>query len=316
MNVLAISFGRRMSNCDVMAKQALLACQQHGHEIHFLRADDLNIQPCTGCISCVIGMITGHGRGGCPIKDDFHIVDEAILNCDALILVTPTYEMGPTGKYRVLCDRLGPSHDVSFRKTAIEAGEAAGRDAAQLPDARSLKPRVGALVSVGGAMTRNWLAFTLPTMFAMPMSLGIDVIDSYEYYGAMAHEHVVGNEAVMARMTALGEHLHQALTAPDEATRTAWRGDEAGVCPVCHNRLLTFLREDGAVECPTCGIAGQLTCEDGRFGVRFPAEEVARSRLFYAGKLEHSTEIKTCAAPRGSIPNLKELLAPYQHVGD
>lgn len=316
MNILAISFGRKMSNCDIMAKQALLECQRQGHEIHFLRADDLDIKSCTGCIACVIGMIAGFGQGKCVIKDEFPILDEAIMNCDALLLVCPTYEMGPTGRFRTICDRIGPSHDVSFRKTAIEEGLAAGKPAETLPDARSLKSRVGALVSVGGAMTKNWLAFTLPTMFALPMSLGIDVIDSYEYFGAMAYENVVGNTPVMERMTAVGQHLCEALAAQSESERTRWRGEDLGICPVCHNRLLTMLNEEGTIECPTCGIEGQLLCTDGKFHAHFTREQLSRSRMFYAGKLEHSTEIKTCAAPRGSIPNLKERLAPYLHVGE
>jgi len=310
--VLAISFGRKMSNCDVMAKQALMECQRQGHEVQFIRADDLDIKSCTGCIACVIGMIAGFGKGECVLKDDFKIIDEAIMDCDALLLVCPTYEMGPTGRFRTICDRIGPSHDVSFRKVAIEEGQAAGKPADKLPDPRSLKPRVGALVSVGGAMTKNWLAFTLPTMFAMPMSLGVDVIDSYEYHGAMAYEHVVGNEPVMERMTKVGQHLCEALAAQTEEERMKWRGDDEGVCPVCHNRMLTMLNEDGIVECPTCGIEGKLSCEDGKFKVGFTAEQIARSRMFYPGKLEHSTEIKTCAAPKGSIPNLKELLEPYR----
>ena len=43
----------------------------------------------------------------------------------------------------------------------------------------------------------------------------------------------------------------------------------------------------------------------------FSEEEQNRSRLRWAGKLEHSTEIKTQAVGPGQIPNLKELKAPY-----
>jgi len=309
--VLGLSFGRKMSNCDVMVKHALMACKEAGHEVRFINIYDLDIKDCTGCIACTVGMIMGK-RGDCVLKDDFHILDEAMMECDAVIYGCPTFEASTTGTFRTVCDRFGPSHDISFRKVAIEEGLAAGKDPKDLPDARSLKPRVGAFFSVGGAMTKNWLAFTLPTMFAMPMSLGVDVIDSYEYYGAMAYEHVVGNEPVMERMTKVGQHLCEALAAQTEEERMKWRGDDEGVCPVCHNRMLTMLNEDGIVECPTCGIEGKLSCEDGKFKVGFTAEQIARSRMFYPGKLEHSTEIKTCAAPKGSIPNLKELLEPYR----
>ena len=311
--VLGIAFGRKMANTDVMVKTALMECEKAGHDVRFIRADDLKIEDCTGCISCVVGMISGRGKGGCPIKDDMAILEDAIMDCDALIVACPTYEMSPTGKFKTVCDRIGPSHDVSFRLEARKEGLAAGKDPKDLPDERSLKKRVGALVSVGGAMTKNWLSFMLPTMFEITMSMGIDVIDTYEYYGAMAYEHVVGNEPVMERMRLVGRHIAEALAAENEEERTKWRGDAEGTCPVCHCDMLTVLHDGTGVECPVCGIRGELSVVDGKIKVVFSEKEQKRSRLFYAGKLEHSTEIKTQAAPPGSIPNKAQLLEPYKN---
>ena len=229
--VLGISFGRKMMNTDVMIKAALMECEKAGCDVQFIRADDLDIKPCTGCISCVVGMTTGRGKGGCPIKDDFHIIDEALMECDAVIVGSPTYEMSPTGRFKTVCDRIGPSHDITFRKATYEEGLAAGKDPADLPDVRSFKKRVGALISVGGAMTKNWLAFMLPTMYEFTMSMGIDVIDMHEYYGAMAHEHVLGNEAEMERMRQVGQNIAVALQADSEEERTKWRGEEEGRLP-------------------------------------------------------------------------------------
>ena len=95
--VLGISFGRKMGNTDVMVKTALMECEKAGCQVKFLRGDDLDIKPCTGCISCVVGMTTGRGKGGCPVKDDFHILDEALMECDAVIVGSPTYVLSPTG---------------------------------------------------------------------------------------------------------------------------------------------------------------------------------------------------------------------------
>lgn len=314
--VLGISFGRKMGNTDVMVKEALLACEAAGCEIQFIRPDDMNIHICTGCISCVVGMIMGHGKGTCHLKDDFHLLDEAIMESDAVIVGSPVYEMTPTGNFKVVCDRIGPSHDVSFRKTTYDAGIAAGKDKSLLPDERSFKKRVGALIAVGGAMTENWVTFALPTMFAFPMSLGIDVIDTYKYYKAMSYEHVLGNEKVMSRMNDLGQHIVEALNAPTEAERTKWRGDHAGVCPVCHNDMLTVSHKGMEVECPTCGIIGELKVDNGTIKVDFSEEEMARSRMTYAGKLEHSTEIRTFSVGPGQIPDLKERKQKYLHVGE
>lgn len=314
--VLGISFGRKMSNTEVMIKEALLECEEAGYDIKFIRADDLNIHICTGCISCVVGMTTGRGKGGCVLKDDFHIIDEAIMESDAVIVGSPVYEMTPTGNFKVVCDRLGPSHDISFRKTTYDAGLLHGKDKSLLPDERSFKKRVGALIAVGGAMTENWLTFALPTMFAFPMSLGIDVIDTYKYFGAMSYEHVLGNDKVMKRMSSLGKHIVEALNADNEEERTKWRGDNEGICPVCHNDMLAVSHKGMEVECPTCGIIGELNTDNGQINVHFSDEQIARSRMTYAGKLEHSTEIRTCAVGPGQIPDLKERKQKYLHVGE
>ena len=132
----------------------------------------------------------------------------------------------------------------------------------------------------------------------------------------MACEHVLGNQPVMDRMTLLGQHILEGLNAADEETRTRWRGDKQGVCPVCHNELLEVTHRGTEIECPVCGISGNLAVKDGEIEVTFPAEQIARSRLKYAGKLEHSTEIKTCAVGPGQIPNLKELKQRYLHIGE
>ncbi len=309
--VLGLSFGRKMGNTDVMIKTALMACEKAGCDVKFIHVDDLDIKPCTGCISCVVGMTTGNGKGGCPIKDDFKILDEALMACDAVIVGSPTYVLSPTGRFKTVCDRIGPSHDITFRKATYEEGKAAGKPAEKLPDERSFKKRVGALVSVGGAMTKNWLAFMLPTMYEFTMSMGIDVVDMHEYHGAMAHEHVLGNAPEMERMTRMGENIAAAVNAQTEEERTAWRGETEGVCPVCHCDMLTVTKDGAAVECPVCGIEGSFAVEDGKLKVTFSQAQQKRSRLRWDGKLEHSTEIKTKAAMPGQIPDLKELKKPY-----
>ncbi len=161
-------------------------------------------------------------------------------------------------------------------------------------------------------MTRNWIVFTLPTMFALPMTMGFDVVDTYEYWGAMAYNNVVGNEPVMERMTKLGQNIADAVVCEDDGERMKWRGDHEGACPVCHCNLLTLSDDKKSIECPVCGTYGSFTVEDGKLIPHFTEEQIARSRLYYPGKLEHSTEIKTCAAPPGQIPDLKERLAPYR----
>lgn len=312
--VLGISFGRKMSNTEVMIKTALMECEKAGAEVKFIRADDLNIQDCTGCIACVIGLLQG-GSGKCHLKDEMHIIDEALMECDAVIVGSPTYVLSPTGKFKTVCDRLGPSHDIAFRTEAKKTGIKMGKNPEQLPDERSFKKRVAALITVGGAMTQNWLSFAMPTMYEFTMSMGIDVIDKYEYFGAMAHEHVVGNQEVIDRMVKVGQNVAEALNG-DEKEMSKWRGNDEGTCPVCHCDMLTVLHNKNEVECPVCGISGELTLVEGHIKVKFSEEQQRRSRLFYDGKLEHQVEISTKAVGPGQIPNKKELLEKYKGYGE
>ncbi len=309
--VLGISFGRKMSNCDVMVKHALMECEKAGCETAFIRADDLNISNCTGCIACTIGMMTGRGRGYCVRHDDFDIIDECVMQSDAVILACPTYETSVTGRFKTICDRIGPSHDITFRKAAYDEGKAAGKPESQLPDVRSFKKRSAALISVGGAMTENWIALTLPMMYEFTFPMAIDVIDTVEYYGAMACENVAGNPQMMERMTKVGQNIVASINAETEEERIAWRGEEEGCCPICHTRLLQVSHDKRTVDCVVCGSHGTLKVDDGVIKVEYTPEELDRSRLRWGGKLEHSTEIKTQAQPSGTIKNLKELKQPY-----
>lgn len=309
--VLGISFGRKMSNCDVMVKQALMTCEEAGCEVAFLRADDLNIGNCNGCIACVIGMMSGRGRGYCVHHDDFDILDECVMQSDAVILACPTYETSVTGRFKTICDRIGPSHDITFRKAAYDEGKAAGKQEETLPDARSFKKRSAALISVGGAMTENWIALTLPMMYEFTFPMSIDVVDAVEYYGAMAHESVLGYPEMMDRMKTVGQNIVASINAETEEERIRWRGDEEGMCPICHTRLLQVSHDKKTVDCVVCGSHGDLRLEDGVIHVDYTPEELERSRLCWGGKLEHSTEIKTQAQPSGTIKNLAELKKPY-----
>lgn len=314
--ILGISFGRKMSNTDVMIKEALLKCQEAGHEIRFLRPDDMDIKPCTGCTACVVGIMSGRNNGSCIHKDDFRIVEDAFYDSDAVIVGAPVYETSPSGTFKTLCDRMGPSHDVSFLLEADKERRAAGKSGNELPDPRAFKPRVGCLLAVGGAMTKNWTALTIPVMYELMMSTGVDVIDTHVYWGAMAVEHVLGVPEQMNRMGQMAQNIIDALAADSDEGRAKWRGTEEGSCPVCHQDLITMFPGTSKVECPICGIEGQMEMAGGLPKIVFSEAQQARSRMKYAGKLEHSNEIKHGAMTQKKVENLKGLKERYLHVGE
>ena len=67
-----------------------------------------------------------------------------------------------------------------------------------------------------------------------------------------------------------------------------------GVCPVCHQRLITITPGCGTkVECPVCGIEGELSIVDGEIKVEFSEAQQARARGTFAGLREHTVEIQS-----------------------
>lgn len=314
--VVGFSFGRKMSNTEIMVKEALLECEKQACEIQFIRADELDIKICTGCLACVIGLISGKGRGDCVQKDDWHIVEEALMSSDALIIGSPIYETSPTGNFKVFCDRIGPSHDVTFRIPAYEKAIEEGFEPKQTPDERSKKKRVAAFITNGGARTENWLDFGTPIMYQFTFPMGVDVIDKYKYVGAMDVVNVIGRPDILERMRKIGSNLVEAMNAKTEEERIRWRGDEEGVCPVCHESLITIKSKGTEVECPVCGIRGNLSINDGNIYVHFSEEEQLRSRLKWDGKVEHSDEIKNGAMTQKQIEGLAQLKKKYINVGE
>lgn len=314
--VVGFSWGRKMSNTEVMIKEALLKCQEAGHEIQFIRPDDLEIKPCTGCTACVVGIMSGRNNGSCIHKDDFHILEEAWYSADAVIIGSPVYETSPSGTFKNFCDRMGPSHDVSFLKEAHEERKNAGKTGKDLPDERAFQTRIGCIVACGGALTRNWTSMTIPIMYECMMSTGVDVIDTHVYYGAMEVEHVLGAPEQMGRMDCMAQNIIDALAATDVAEKTKWRGKEMGACPVCHQSVFEVFPGTDKVECTICGIEGKVELVDGKVSYTFSEQQQARSRMKYAGKLEHSNEIKHGAMTQKKVDGLKELKEKYLHIGE
>ena len=319
--VVAISFGRKMSNTDVMLKEVLKKCEEAGHEIQFVRPDDLNIGTCTGCCACVVGIMSGRNNGECAAHrdDDFHIVEDAFYSADALIIGSPVYETSPSGTFKTFCDRMGPSHDLAFLTEAKKERIARDGENALLPDERAFKPRVGCLVGVGGARTENWTIMTIPIMYECMMSTGVDVIDTHVYYGAMNVQHVLGVPEQMERMDKMAQNIIDALKGLEngsEEERTKWRGAEEGACPVCHQSMFRVHEGSDRVECAICGIDGKVTVQDGKIHYEFTPEWQARSRMRYAGKLEHRNEIADGAMTQKKVEGLAELKKPYLHIGE
>lgn len=299
MRVLGLSFGRKMKNCEILVKTALMEAEKAGAEVHFIRMIDMDIRTCTGCGGCGASLDRG-GSGRCIIKDDLPAIDEEFLKSDAIIVGAPVYALGPSGQLKQMADRMGPSHDLAFLTNANNKRIADGKTGDELVDPRNFKQRFAGLISVGGASTRNWVSFGLPTMHILCFPSQIKVIDQIDAYNMGNIAHPFLDEGLMEKTRKMGRTIASACGKPH--AEVPFQGAEEGTCPVCHCDLLT-MSGTTTVECPICGSYGKLSIEGDKVKVTFTEAEQKRSRLNYDGKLEHYTEIKGFGAVAG--PKMK-----------
>ena len=286
MKLLGLSCGKKMGNSEILLREALMAAEGlPGTEVELVRLQDLSIQPCTGCLGCLVDMMKG-GAGHCfqHKKDDFAFLEDRIYECDAIIISTPVYIMTPTGYFRLMCDRFGPSHDV----TLAEASRAMNGGKSEYDD-RIFKPRIAGFIAVGGAPADNWTSMALPLMHLFTFPLNIQVVDQMQVLGAGNPGQVLFREAALEGAAKLGRNLGYATGLP--VGTAEWMGDDKGTCPVCHSGLLV-VGKSSTVECAICGIHGTLKEENGRIDVTFLPEEQEKSRLKLEGKRIHGREIQ------------------------
>ena len=111
MKVLGISFGRKNQRSDVMVKEALFAAKAAGADVQFINTVRMDIGHCRACDYCSRMRDNGETEIHCCMKDDYHILEEACLEADGIIIAAPVYAVGIVGQFKNFVDRFGPSHD-------------------------------------------------------------------------------------------------------------------------------------------------------------------------------------------------------------
>ena len=122
MKVLGIDGSHRHGNTEAMVKKALEVCRQKGFETEIVSLADLKIEFCTNCDAC-------KKEFTCSIKDDVMEVLRKMADSNAIIIGSPTYFGGISGRLRALFDRTIP-----LRRQG-----------------NMLKDKIGAALAVGGS---------------------------------------------------------------------------------------------------------------------------------------------------------------------
>jgi uncharacterized Zn finger protein (UPF0148 family) len=196
--------------------------------------------------------------------------------------------LGPIGQYKNLVDRMGPSHDRSQMERENAKRIAQGKTGEELLDPRLFKDRFLGMISVGGARTENWTSMGLPNMHLFSFSMQMNVVDHYNAYRMGDIVNPFFDDELLARMRQMGRSVAESIGTP--RLEAEWKGDKPGICPLCHNDLLT-IKTGTTVECPICGMEGTLSIEDGQIKATFTEEQIERSRQRQGGVDDHMDEI-------------------------
>ena len=263
MKVLGISFGRRNQRSDVMVKEALFAAKAAGAEVQFINTVRMDIGHCRACDYCSRMRDKGETEIHCCMKDDYHILEEACLEADGIIIGAPVYAVGIVGQFKNFVDRFGPSHD---RAALIEENKKRKAEGKPELDPRYFKDRYTGFISVGGAETHNWVSLGLPMLDLFSFSFCMKCVGHVDAYDQGRTGHPLFDPALMSKCAELGKAVAESLGKPYDEVDT-WVGEE-GVCPVCHNPLLS-MNGTTHVECPICGIWGDLKVDGEKVKVEW-----------------------------------------------
>ena len=285
MKVLGISFGKKMGNTDILVKEALMGAQQAGAEVTFVNTVDLKIDRCIGCAACTRAFRQGK-RGDCILKDDFDALEELMCDADAIIVGAPVYVLQPVGQFKNLVDRFAVRHD---RAKFIDTPAV---------DPRWVKQRYISYISVGGATTRNWTSMGLLSMHLLGFSSLMHVVGEMDVYKMGITVSPVRDEELLATANKLGTRTAQAIGKEPETVE--WFGD-AGLCPVCHQRVMT-ITEDCTAECVLCGASGKMEIQDGKLKINFTKESMEHARGTLQGQKDHVDEIGGFVRYQMSLP--------------
>ncbi len=286
MKVVGISFGRMNQRSDILVKEALFAAKKAGADVQFINTVRLDIGHCRACDYCSRMRDKGEVEIHCCMKDDYHILEEACLEADGIIIAAPVYAVGIVGQFKNFVDRFGPSHD---RAALLEVNKKRKAEGKPELDPRYFKDRYTGMISVGGAQTHNWVSLGLPMLDLFNFSLCMKCVGHVDAYDQGRTGSPLLDKNLMAQAAELGKAVAESLGKPYDEVDT-WVGDE-GVCPVCHNPLLS-MNGTTHVECPICGIWGDLSVDGDKVKVEWSEKEIARARNTNIGIYEHYNEIQ------------------------
>lgn len=290
MKTLLLSAGRKNGNNEILGKQALMQIQEKcGSEIQIIRLQDLHIEQCVGCESCMRSLVSG-GDGKCIMKDkdDMAWLLEQVKDVDAIILSAPIYDLIPSGNMITLLNRvLGVG--LEYRNMCKQ------------------QKKVGAVIAVGGS---DWIDLTEPliTLSLTNLCKGSVVVDRLIVGGNTAPSMVLLDDELIERAKMLGERVADALMKPEERY---YKGKK-GICPSCYCNLIIPTGENH-VSCAFCAAKGKIVSVSEKLEIEWNQETLQHNRFTEEGEMQHQADIRT-ANGKAFSPEGKEQIANKKKI--
>ncbi len=130
MKILAfIGSPRKGGNTDLLVDQMLRGSRMGGNKVEKLHLYDREILACIDCRECK------KGKYMCPLRDGMQAIYPKIEKADLIIFGSPIYWYGPTGKMKLLIDRMRPyaaSGKLKGKRWVVVSPSAEGSKACDL----------------------------------------------------------------------------------------------------------------------------------------------------------------------------------------
>lgn len=297
-----MSFGTKNGNNDCFCKEALLAAQKAGCEVEFIRAMDLDIRHCTGCITCVKMLMSGRGNM-CIHKDDFDWLAMKLFRADGILMVDPIFEKGASGLFHTIMDRFGPRMDTGNNmicRAIAEKNIAEGRPG-KAPDPAITSPKVVSYIAIGGS---DWGTHVQADHQIQAMTPSWKVIDNewipWAKTGLM-------DDVLMARAAEIGRNLAEGATHIETAT---YQGPK-GMCPHCQCNDFYIVPGTNRGICTVCGLEGEIKLTDGILHIEYADDEWHKAHDLLSGKQIHGHDI---AENEGRLAEMQKTVAYKERV--
>ncbi len=277
MKILGISCGTRNGNNDTMCRVALEAAKEMGAEIEFIHAFDWDIKYCTGCVACSRSLVMGKGMI-CSQKDDYAALFDKMAEADGVLVVDPIYESGGSGLFHVICDRMGPGHDIGMMYMLDAKLKEQGKEGL---DPKYLKKKAISFVGIGGS---DWACRVETDHAMLAMSPAWTVINN-EFFSWS--KDVIMQDDKVERMKQIGRNL---VEAAKDVENAKWMG-EPGACPHCQGNNFYIFPGTTHCVCELCGLEGTLEIVDGAFKFKFDPADEHKAHDTISGKKLHGDDI-------------------------